>query len=146
MLVVNGWTLADTPWRDDPADPWHEGGGLEPFFAPVRSWGHAVHPVRPEAGLRADLAAAEDLGATEDLGAVRAIGRGAQLVREHGVDQGVVLDAVAVPVGWDGGLRSTARGGRDEPVPAGGRPLGVAHGRGQAVDSVVGRAHSQMPR
>jgi creatinine amidohydrolase len=25
--IVNWWKLADTPWRDDLADPWHEGGG-----------------------------------------------------------------------------------------------------------------------
>lgn len=27
VLIVNWWKLAQTPWRDDPADPWHEGGG-----------------------------------------------------------------------------------------------------------------------
>jgi len=27
VAIVNWWKLAHTPWRDDAADPWHEGGG-----------------------------------------------------------------------------------------------------------------------
>ncbi len=27
VAIVNWWRLAETPWRDDPADPWREGGG-----------------------------------------------------------------------------------------------------------------------
>lgn len=27
VLIVNWWKLAETPWRDDPADPWRAGGG-----------------------------------------------------------------------------------------------------------------------
>lgn len=27
VAVVNWWKLADTPWRDDPDDPWSEAGG-----------------------------------------------------------------------------------------------------------------------
>lgn len=27
VAIVTWWKLAETPWRDDPADPWHEGGG-----------------------------------------------------------------------------------------------------------------------
>ena len=27
VAIVNWWKLADTPWRDDPADPWADAGG-----------------------------------------------------------------------------------------------------------------------
>lgn len=27
VAIVNWWKLAETPWRDDPDDPWHRGGG-----------------------------------------------------------------------------------------------------------------------
>ena len=27
VAIVNWWKLAETPWRDDPDDPWAEGGG-----------------------------------------------------------------------------------------------------------------------
>ena len=74
VAIVNWWKLAETPWRDDPSDPWGEGGGHGHGGPLEISVAGALDPVgvEPPAGDAGDVA----YEAPWWRGAAQVVGRG----------------------------------------------------------------------